>query len=71
MYIQMIAQIIEDKINELETSNIEKETFINNLTHELKKNFNLNNWISNLRIKLIIRMCFRTRNSIYFCETII
>ncbi|OOM15776.1 sensor histidine kinase [Clostridium saccharobutylicum] len=32
----MMAQTIEDKINELEMSNIEKETFINNLTHELK-----------------------------------
>lgn len=31
-----MAQTIEDKINELEMSNIEKETFINNLTHELK-----------------------------------
>lgn len=32
----LMAQTIEDKINELEISNIEKETFINNLTHELK-----------------------------------
>lgn len=32
----LMAQTIEDKINELELSNIEKETFINNLTHELK-----------------------------------
>ncbi|NRT86570.1 sensor histidine kinase [Clostridium beijerinckii] len=32
----LMAQTIEEKINELETSNIEKETFINNLTHELK-----------------------------------
>lgn len=32
----VMAQTIEDKINELEMSNIEKETFINNLTHELK-----------------------------------
>lgn len=32
----LMAQTIEEKINELEISNIEKETFINNLTHELK-----------------------------------
>lgn len=32
----LMAQTIEDKINELETSNIEKETFINDFTHELK-----------------------------------
>jgi len=35
-HFNMMAQTIEDKINELEISNIEKETFINNLTHELK-----------------------------------
>lgn len=32
----LMAQTVEDNINELEISNIEKETFINNLTHELK-----------------------------------
>ncbi|MDS0527744.1 HAMP domain-containing histidine kinase [Clostridium sp. SHJSY1] len=31
-----MAETVEDKINMLEISNIEKETFINNLTHELK-----------------------------------
>lgn len=31
-----MAQTIEDKIRELEESNVEKETFINNFTHELK-----------------------------------
>ena len=35
-HFNLMAQTIEDKINELEMSNIEKETFINNLTHELK-----------------------------------
>ncbi|MBN1053147.1 sensor histidine kinase [Clostridium botulinum] len=35
-HFNLMAQTIEDKINELEISNIEKETFINNLTHELK-----------------------------------
>nr|WP_297421022.1 HAMP domain-containing sensor histidine kinase [Clostridium sp.] len=35
-HFNLMAQAIEDKINELEISNIEKETFINNLTHELK-----------------------------------
>lgn len=35
-HFNLMAQTIEDKINELEVSNIEKETFINNLTHELK-----------------------------------
>lgn len=32
----IMAQTIEDNINTLKVSNIEKETFINNLTHELK-----------------------------------
>ncbi len=32
----IMAQTIEDKMKELESSNIEKEVFINNLTHELK-----------------------------------
>ncbi|WP_252237059.1 HAMP domain-containing sensor histidine kinase [Clostridium sp. ZBS17] len=35
-HFNLMAQTIEDKINELEISNIEKENFINNLTHELK-----------------------------------
>lgn len=35
-HFNQMAQTVEDKINELEVSNIEKETFINNLTHELK-----------------------------------
>ena len=35
-HFNLMAQTVEDKINELEVSNIEKETFINNLTHELK-----------------------------------
>lgn len=35
-HFNLMTQTIEDKINELEMSNIEKETFINNLTHELK-----------------------------------
>ncbi|WP_315079385.1 HAMP domain-containing sensor histidine kinase [uncultured Clostridium sp.] len=35
-HFNIMAQTIEDKINELEISNIKKETFINNLTHELK-----------------------------------
>lgn len=35
-HFNIMAQTIEDKINELEMSNIEKETFINNLTHEIK-----------------------------------
>lgn len=35
-HFNLMAQTIEDKINVLEISNIEKETFINNLTHELK-----------------------------------
>ena len=35
-HFNLMAQTVEDKINELELSNIEKETFINNLTHELK-----------------------------------
>jgi len=35
-HFNLMGQTIEDKINELEMSNIEKETFINNLTHELK-----------------------------------
>lgn len=32
----LMADTIEDKINELEKNNIEKQNFINNLTHELK-----------------------------------
>lgn len=35
-HFNLMAQTVEDKINELELSNVEKETFINNLTHELK-----------------------------------
>lgn len=35
-HFNIMAQTIEDKINELKISNVEKETFINNLTHELK-----------------------------------
>ncbi|WP_160693022.1 HAMP domain-containing sensor histidine kinase [Clostridium sp. C2-6-12] len=35
-HFNLMAQTVEDKINELELSNIEKDTFINNLTHELK-----------------------------------
>ena len=35
-HFNLMAQTVEDKINELEVSNIEKEAFINNLTHELK-----------------------------------
>lgn len=35
-HFNVMTQTIEDKINELEIANIEKETFINNLTHELK-----------------------------------
>lgn len=32
----LMADTIEDKINELEKNNLEKQNFINNLTHELK-----------------------------------
>ncbi|MFL0253145.1 sensor histidine kinase [Clostridium neuense] len=32
----LMADTIEDKINELEENNLEKQNFINNLTHELK-----------------------------------
>jgi Signal transduction histidine kinase len=35
-HFNLMAETVEDKINELELSNVEKETFINNLTHELK-----------------------------------
>lgn len=35
-HFNIMAQTVEDKINELELSNVEKEAFINNLTHELK-----------------------------------
>jgi len=35
-HFNLMARTIEDKINELKISNVEKETFINNLTHELK-----------------------------------
>lgn len=35
-HFNLMAQTVEDKINELELSNVEKEAFINNLTHELK-----------------------------------
>ena len=36
LYFNKMADTIENNINELEQSNIEKETLINNLTHELK-----------------------------------
>lgn len=32
----LMADTVEDKINELEENNLEKQSFINNLTHELK-----------------------------------
>lgn len=35
-HFNLMAQTIEDKINALELSNVEKESFINNFTHELK-----------------------------------
>ncbi|WP_032122367.1 HAMP domain-containing sensor histidine kinase [Clostridium amazonitimonense] len=32
----LMAEVVDEKINELEKNNIEKQRFINNLTHELK-----------------------------------
>ena len=35
-HFNLMAQTVEDKINELELTNVEKELFINSFTHELK-----------------------------------